>query len=689
MRRHGRSEIRAGILDSIVMMIPVIVLLVEYVVHSGSVGGGSWAARVLAALYPLLDVVMLAAIVWLLAAPTLSRAHLELLAAGMALTLLADTLFAVEVQSPSAELRDVLAGIYPLTYALLAAGVVTGSATRLGLSRSGEIVHWGRVGVLAFGALLGPVVVVIAAMPPEPLPVLWVAVAVVATSTFIIWRMVELARILSVTTRKLARARRELEVQVTHDPLTGLMNRAVLDDVLKGLEDPDSRPAALLSIDLDHFKSVNDTYGHAAGDAVLRAAANRLRASVRTDDLVMRTGGDEFLAVAHRLSREEVDRTAQRIVAAIEEPILHDGRELRVSASVGVAILPPEAEEELPARTMARADAAMYESKRSGGGPELSISRDPGAPDTGDADDATVGTDERTKNRKPARGSIRNGELSAIEALEDHFATIDRLNPILNAVCFLDESVARSTAARVDDIVAAGRTDELGPFAGVPILIKDLNDVEGWPTTSGSRATDDQPKPADDLAVARLRDAGFVFSAKTTTPEFGSIPVTESERLGATRNPWNPAHTPGGSSGGAGAAVASGMVTAAHASDGGGSIRIPANCTGLVGMKASRNRITTQVTNMIGASTQGILTRDVADQAAIIDVLAGEDRGAWAVCPPFSRPLAQEVGADPGRLRIRVSMGNALGMRRHADRAWKPSRPPRRCWRAWATRCNA
>ncbi len=178
----------------------------------------------------------------------------------------------------------------------------------------------------------------------------------------------------------------------------------------------------------------------------------------------------------------------------------------------------------------------------------------------------------------------------------------------------------------------------------------------------GSRATSDEPATQDDLAVARLRDAGFVLSGKTTTPEFGSISVTESELFGPTRNPWNTEHTPGGSSGGAGAAVASGMLPASHSSDGGGSIRIPASCNGLVGLKCSRNRITTATSKMAGASTQGVVTRTVADTAGIVDVMAESDPGAWSIAPPFARPLAAEVGESPGKLRVRVATANAMGL---------------------------
>jgi amidase len=258
--------------------------------------------------------------------------------------------------------------------------------------------------------------------------------------------------------------------------------------------------------------------------------------------------------------------------------------------------------------------------------------------------------------------SIRDGERTATEVLEEHLETIDRLNPTLNAVCLRDDERARADAGAIDSALAKDRGAQLGPFAGVPMLIKDLNDVAGWTTTYGSRATSTDPAERDELAVARLRAAGFVLTGKTTTPEFGTISMTESKLFGATRNPWNTDHTPGGSSGGAGAAVASGMLGAAHASDGGGSIRIPASCNGLVGLKCSRHRISAWATKMTGASTQGVVTRTVADTAAITDVMAGADPGAWEVAPPFARPLAEEVGADPATLRIRVATDNALGV---------------------------
>jgi amidase len=258
--------------------------------------------------------------------------------------------------------------------------------------------------------------------------------------------------------------------------------------------------------------------------------------------------------------------------------------------------------------------------------------------------------------------AIRERRISPTEALEGYLERVDRLDPTLNAFALRDDERARADAAAATELVATTPVEDLPPFLGVPIPIKDLNHVEGWPTTHGSRAVVERPELVDDPPVARLRSAGFVFMGKTTTPEFGTISMTESERLGITRNPWNTDHTPGGSSGGAGAAVASGMAPIAHASDGGGSIRIPASCNGLVGLKASRNRIANRVEAMTSASTSGVVTRTVADTAAALDVLAQVDRGAWNVAPPHHRPFLDEVGADPGRLRIRVTSGNALGV---------------------------
>lgn len=258
--------------------------------------------------------------------------------------------------------------------------------------------------------------------------------------------------------------------------------------------------------------------------------------------------------------------------------------------------------------------------------------------------------------------AIRNREISPVEVLDHYLGEADRLDPKLNAFSLRDDERARGDAKAAAELIANTPVEDLPPFIGVPLPIKDLNNVEGWATSMGSNAVPDDPALEDDLPVARLRKAGFVFMGKTTTPEFGSISMTESQRFGATRNPWNPDFTPGGSSGGAGAAVASGMAPIAHASDGGGSIRIPASCNGLVGLKASRNRITDWVSPMIGASTSGVLSRTVADTAAVLEVLSQFDSGSWCNPPVPTRPWGENVGADPGRLRIRVASTNALGV---------------------------
>jgi amidase len=258
--------------------------------------------------------------------------------------------------------------------------------------------------------------------------------------------------------------------------------------------------------------------------------------------------------------------------------------------------------------------------------------------------------------------AIRARELSPLEALDHYLARVDELDPTLNAFSLRDDERARADARAAGEVLARTPVEDLPPFLGVPLPIKDLNRVEGWPTTYGSNAVPADPEPEDDLQVGRFRRGGFVLMGKTTTPEFGTIPMTESERLGATRNPWDTDRTPGGSSGGAGAAVAAGLAPIAHASDGGGSIRIPASCNGLVGLKPSRNRITGHVEHMTGGSTSGVVTRTVGDTALALDVLSEFDPGAWNNAPSPQRPFAAEVGEAPGRLRIWLSSSNAMGV---------------------------
>lgn len=258
--------------------------------------------------------------------------------------------------------------------------------------------------------------------------------------------------------------------------------------------------------------------------------------------------------------------------------------------------------------------------------------------------------------------AIRAKEVSPAEVMDGTLSTIARRNPALNAIIWLDEDDARRRAAAATRLVASSDPDDLPPFHGVPIPIKDLYDVAGWPNTYGSNGAPADPVPTSALPVARLEEAGFLLCGRTNSPEFGSVTATENERYGITRNPWNLEHTPGGSSGGASAAVAAGMFTIAHASDGGGSIRIPATCTGLVGLKPARGRVTDRSTAWEGASTQGVVTRTVADTAAALDVMGRFDPLAWWNAPAPERPFAEEVGRDPGRLRVAWATTGAEGV---------------------------
>ena len=241
---------------------------------------------------------------------------------------------------------------------------------------------------------------------------------------------------------------------------------------------------------------------------------------------------------------------------------------------------------------------------------------------------------------------IRGGELSSRELTEASLQRIEALQPELNAFVHLDPDGALEAAE------AIGAGDER-PFAGVPMAVKDTSAVAGMPFAMGSEMFGDFVPQHDSFVTRRLRDAGFVIVGKTNMPEFGILPVSESRRFGPARNPWDPERTPGGSSGGAAAAVAAGMVPLAHGSDGGGSIRIPAACTGLVGLKPARGRISRgpeQGDDLL--VSDGVLTRTVAETAALLDVLAGYETGDSTWAPPPSEPFAAAAAREPGRLRI-------------------------------------
>ncbi len=251
-------------------------------------------------------------------------------------------------------------------------------------------------------------------------------------------------------------------------------------------------------------------------------------------------------------------------------------------------------------------------------------------------------------------GLIRSGELSCDEVVEASLRQIDALQPEINAFSHVAHESALAAAAEI------GPGDPR-PFAGVPMAIKDNRPVAGMPLSMGSDLFANVVPRHDAFSVRRLREAGFVLVGKTTMPEMGILPTTETRRFGPTRNPWAVDRTPGGSSGGSAAAVAAGMVPIAHGNDGGGSIRIPAACCGLVGLKPARGRVSAGPDG--GQSflvTDGVLTRTVADTVAALDVLAGYEPGDANWAPPPPAPYGQLAAEEPGRLRIGVAVNPAL-----------------------------
>jgi amidase len=249
---------------------------------------------------------------------------------------------------------------------------------------------------------------------------------------------------------------------------------------------------------------------------------------------------------------------------------------------------------------------------------------------------------------------LRRREISSTELVQAYLARIEALNPQLGAyvsVC-ADDALA---GARAADHQLASPAPPDAPFLGVPISIKDLVETKGVRTTYSSRAFADYVPDFDAAVVRRLKNAGFVLLGKTNTPEFGNLSFTESILNGVCRNPWNTERTPGGSSGGAAAAVAAGLCPVGHGSDGGGSVRTPASCCGVVGLKPARGRISCAPAlgeSMVGLSTDGMLTRTVLDAAATLDVMAGYETGDPYWAPPPGRPFRDEVGVSPGTLRV-------------------------------------
>jgi amidase/6-aminohexanoate-cyclic-dimer hydrolase len=259
-------------------------------------------------------------------------------------------------------------------------------------------------------------------------------------------------------------------------------------------------------------------------------------------------------------------------------------------------------------------------------------------------------------------GCVADGAVTPEKLLETALARMEARNPQLNAIVIPMVELARGA-------LEAGLP--AGPFRGVPFLLKDLYLLyAGVPTTNGCSLFADFVPAFDSELVTRFKNAGLVIFGKTHSPEFGITTTSESRLFGQTRNPWNPEHSAGGSSGGAAAAVAAGIVPAAHASDGGGSIRIPAACCGLFGMKPTRARVPVGPDvgeGWSGMSTVHAVTRSVRDSAALLDVAEGPAPGDPYWAPPPERPYLEEVAREPGRLRIALQSESFNGTDVHPD----------------------
>ena len=258
---------------------------------------------------------------------------------------------------------------------------------------------------------------------------------------------------------------------------------------------------------------------------------------------------------------------------------------------------------------------------------------------------------------------VRSGQVSPAELVAGAIARIEKLNPELNAV--IHELFDQASAE------AAGPLPQ-GPFTGVPFLLKDLAaELAGTPYCEGLGFAGDYRSTVTQALTQRYIDAGFVVCGKTNTPELGILPTTEPRRFGASRNPWSTAHSTGGSSGGSAAAVAAGMVPVAHANDGGGSIRIPASCCGLVGLKPTRarNSLAPQYgDHMGGLVAEHVVARSVRDSAAVLDATAGPVAGDPYWAPPLRGPsFAAAAAAAPSRLRVGLLTASPTGDEVHPD----------------------
>ncbi|HVN87870.1 MAG TPA: amidase family protein [Candidatus Binatia bacterium] len=261
---------------------------------------------------------------------------------------------------------------------------------------------------------------------------------------------------------------------------------------------------------------------------------------------------------------------------------------------------------------------------------------------------------------------VHKGEVSPTELVEEAIARIEKHNPKLNAVVHKFYERGRAAAATL-----AQRRDQRRPFHGVPFLLKDiLGNYQGEPTASGCRFMTGVVAPHDDTLVARYKAAGLVPLAKTNAPECGILPTTEPALYGSCHNPWNLDHSTGGSSGGSAAAVAAGIVPLAHANDGGGSIRIPASCCGLVGLKPTRarNPLGPDLGDMMsGLVVEHVVSRTVRDCAAALDCTHGPEPGDPYYAPAVERPFIEAIRTPPTKLRIAYWTKSPTGARLHPD----------------------
>jgi amidase len=274
----------------------------------------------------------------------------------------------------------------------------------------------------------------------------------------------------------------------------------------------------------------------------------------------------------------------------------------------------------------------------------------------------SIADDTRWLDATDQAALVRRGEVTPRELLDAAIERIERIDPQLNAVVIRWFDHART--------IADGPLPD-GPFRGVPFLLKDLwAHFEGQTLSNGNQALKDAAplSPTDTTLVSRFKAAGLVTAGRTNSPEFGSLPTTEPTAWGPTRNPWNTDHSTGGSSGGSGAAVASGMVPIAHASDGGGSIRIPASCCGLVGLKPSQGRITLgPYRDESNLGVELCVSRSLRDTAAMLDAVRGPGVGDTVIAPAPERPYLEELGAPAGRLRIGLLDHHPFGPEIHPE----------------------